>query len=709
MGRLDSDERHRYGQHYTPETVARLLAAFAIRSADDLVFDPSCGDGRLLEQALKIKRALIIRPDRSSHAREDSADFGNDQVYGLDRSAEAVELAAGTGARVASVDFFDLAPESEINRSLALPAAFDSIIGNPPYIRQELMGTDQKLNIHTLLNAGKDRRQRHSRFNGSDNECMPNLPYGLGDNSELFIPKFSGRSDIYVYFFAHAARFLKPGGRLVFITSSSWLDVDYGAPLREFMLRNFRIVAVLESAVESFFDQASVNTTISVIEREPHPANRDGNTIRFVQLCAPLDEIIGRDLDSGTGALPRTPEARALDLARYIESAGLEKPLEGLRIRLIEQRSLGERSAVTSHRGGASNTPRVSRWGRYLRADEVFFRIIERGAGLDPLRQMAGVRFGVKSGANEFFYLKQGATRNSPGSQPGELRQLDAIAGVRRGITSGANEFFYLRPAGDRPSNATSALLEVEDASGQRRAIEARYLSPIIFSLKEIAGIFLDERAPMRFFFRCCEPKSALAGSNALSYIEDGERAGYHLRPTCASRSPWYGLARDLIPAPLVFPSKVGERWVVALNNAQVFEDKKLYGVIPHEGVPVELLAALMNSTWARYYTEMTCRQMTGAQAIADIDVAVAGSILLPNPNLIASSLKEDLVSSLRELGSRKIGSLFREVELPDRRNLDSLVLRCIGFVDEPEREEILKRLYDAATQLVRARLSRSV
>lgn len=40
------DDRHRYGQHYTPHEVARLLAAFAVRSTGAKIFDPSCGDGR---------------------------------------------------------------------------------------------------------------------------------------------------------------------------------------------------------------------------------------------------------------------------------------------------------------------------------------------------------------------------------------------------------------------------------------------------------------------------------------------------------------------------------------------------------------------------------------------------------------------------------------------------------------------------------------
>src|SRR5437870_1617491 len=103
------DERHRYGQHYTPQGVAGLLAAFAIRSESDLVFDPSCGDGRLLLQALRLKRELGSKRGMSRNAG---------QVYGADRSKQAIELAAQTGAQVAVADFFDIAPAAALTESI---------------------------------------------------------------------------------------------------------------------------------------------------------------------------------------------------------------------------------------------------------------------------------------------------------------------------------------------------------------------------------------------------------------------------------------------------------------------------------------------------------------------------------------------------------------------------------------------------------------
>jgi hypothetical protein len=208
--------------------------------------------------------------------------------------------------------------------------------------------------------------------------------------------------------------------------------------------------------------------------------------------------------------------------------------------------------------------------------------------------------------------------------------------------------------------------------------------------------------------FNCSLTPIELAGTRALEYIGSGELAGYHRRPTCSNREPWYSVARKMKTAPLIFPSKIGERWLVALNRAGVFEDKKLYGVFPARGVSALLLGALLNSTWARYYAEATCRQMTGAQAIADIDVAVAEQILLPDPRKLSPTIKKRLEAALATLSRRPVYSLFEEIRRADRQRLDLLTFEAIGFRKRSERQMLLSELYAAVTELVRARLSRS-
>ncbi len=335
-------------------------------------------------------------------------------------------------------------------------------------------------------------------------------------------------------------------------------------------------------------------------------------------------------------------------------------------------------------------------WGRFLRADDIFFRVLERGgARLQPLSDLARVRFGVKTGANDFFYVDRRSTDNgSMAKATGNLRALNEVASVRRGLTTGANDFFYLtQPPSPIPHPPFS--------------IESQHLSPVVFSLKEIPGITLERAPAKKLFFNCSASKDQLIGTGALRYIEEGERAGFHLRPTCASRDPWYAVARGIKPAPLIFPSKIGERWLVALNRSGVFEDKKLYGIFPANGVSELTLAALLNSTWSRYYTEVTCRQMTGAQAIADIDVAVAEQIRIPDPRELSPRIRRELESVLKDIACRPVLSVFDEIVRADRRRLDALFLEAMGFNERLEREEALNQLYEAVSALVRARLTK--
>ncbi|HYP25989.1 MAG TPA: N-6 DNA methylase [Blastocatellia bacterium] len=658
------DERHRYGQHYTPVGVARLLAAFAVRSGSDLVFDPACGDGRLLRAALEAKKQR--EPQRSIEA------LGG-EVYGLDRSARAARRAASTGARALRADFFNVEPGASLDGSGGLPALFDAIIGNPPYIRQEVMGS-------------RDKRRIEARL-ARDSLSHPHV----------FWPRWSGRSDIYVYFFAHSTAFLKEGARLVFLSASSWLDAGYGAALREFLLRNFRVNSIIESTAESFFARASVNTTISVLERESDPGARDSNAVRFVRLNSPLTDILERAEGEargrgGAGACP------ALTFARSIESARASSAFDTHRIRVVRQ---GELMAEQ----GAG-------WGRYLRADDVFFRVLERGGDrLRSLSDLASVRFGVKTGANDFFYVTgeeapgRGRGRGTP---EGPMKPLRDVARVRRGLTTGANEFFYLKAIEDGTAAGPPREISVEDRAGARRKIESKFLAPVIFSLKDISGIYVGRSEARKLFFNCAAPREELKGTRALDYILEGERAGYNLRPTCSAREQWYAVARGMKPAPLIFPSKIGERWVVAVNRARAFEDKKLYGVFPRGRVGLRVLAALLNSTWARYYSEVTCRQMTGAQAIADIDVNVAEQIKLPDPRGLPAPFRKRLLAAFGEIARRPVLSIFEEVGRADRRRLDDLTLFALGFDDPAERRAALEEMYAAVAKLVRDRLDKA-
>lgn len=86
---------------------------------------------------------------------------------------------------------------------------FDAIIGNPPYVRQELIS-------------------------------------GLKRYLKMSFRAFSGTADLYVYFFELGLRLLKPGGRLSMIVTNKWMRAAYGEGLRSTLAS--------ESCVEEIVD-----------------------------------------------------------------------------------------------------------------------------------------------------------------------------------------------------------------------------------------------------------------------------------------------------------------------------------------------------------------------------------------------------------------------------------------------------------------------
>jgi hypothetical protein len=605
-------EQRRLGQFFTTDAVADLILKFCLRDPNDRVLDPSCGDGVFLRRAYERKRLLNRR---LSHDELVS------KIWGVELAELTAQVARNTLAanapsanqsspNVLQADFFELDARD------GFPSDFDAIVGNPPYTRQEGI-----TNIAPGVAVYKDK-------------LINNALYFHGKK----LADLSRRAGLHAYFFVHGTKFLRPRGRFGFIVANSWLDVEYGRGLQEFFLRNYRIVAIMESKVERWFEQADVNTCIVILERCDDEQERNENLVSFALLKKPLTHFI----PSGIDDLRRT----ILDHTDFYEN-------DELRIYPKKQGEL-----------------LCDGWGKYIRAPKVFFSIVERNRDL--------------------------------------LVQLQSVAEVRFGIKTGANAFFYLRP---------------EEA--ERLRIEKEFLQPVIFSLKEVKGYRLDRSRLTNRMIVCHKRKTELENTHVLAHIKRGEQARYHERPTCASRGAdsWYMLANGWPYAPLIFPAKIGQRMPVFLND-EVYEDKKLYGITPFERADTKLLAALLNSTLSRFFVEFSARQLTGAQAIADIDVTVVESLSIINPEKITASQRENLIAAFERLADTKAESLFTEIAAtPDevsfenvkseRRALDSIVMSDIlRLTDEEQIDvyrtviDVIKSRLDKAASLTRATTS---
>ncbi|MEJ5351868.1 MAG: N-6 DNA methylase [Melioribacteraceae bacterium] len=644
---IPGEERHILGQYFTNSDVVDLILNFCLHHENDKIIDPSCGAGTFLVRAYQHKKILNQRLEHEkiletlwgvdiakfpAHlatinlAINDLASDKNypniihDDFFNLKAGSEGFDLEKWRNSKAKTLTLHD--------RDIIYPRWFDAIVGNPPYTRQEEIpdiGTEKEKIIESALSNGNNK-----------------------------IADISKRAGIHAYFFVHGTKFLREGGYFGFIVSNSWLDVEYGKGLQEFFLKNYKIISIIESKVERWFEDADVNTCIVILQKCNNEKERNENIVRFVYLKKPLRNFIPPANDMWEKQIERI---NAIDkLKRTILAHNHFYENDELRIFPITQRELWKEGYDKEEKKFVG-----AKWGKYIRAPEILFKILKKGKDkFAPLKNFANIRFGIKTGANEFFYLT--------------------------------------------------------DEKIKQRGIEKKFLQPVIFSLKEIKGYKIDKEALKYKVIICDKPKEKLTGTNLLKYINWGEKQNYHKRPTCASRSPqpWYSLGTGWEYAPLIFPAKVGERMPVFLNE-NVFEDKKLYGIIPKKPNEKLLLAALLNSTLTRFFIEFTCRQLTGSQAIADIDVIVVQNLLIPNPKVLSTKVKKNLIEKFNNLCKSYAESIFVEIAPNpeditldkikiERRELDKIIMEEILGLSDNEQLEV----YCAVVDLVKSRIEKA-
>lgn len=120
---------------------------------------------------------------------------------------------------------------------LPLDGAFSHVVGNPPYVRQEL--------IPEALLAEYRARYR----------------------------TLYDRADLYVPFFERSLGQLAPGGRLGFICTDRWTKNKYGGPLRELVANRFALTHYVDLLnADAFTTEVMTYPAITVIERPARPS-----------------------------------------------------------------------------------------------------------------------------------------------------------------------------------------------------------------------------------------------------------------------------------------------------------------------------------------------------------------------------------------------------------------------------------------------------
>jgi methylase of polypeptide subunit release factors len=714
---IGPEERHRYGQHFTGDDVVDLINAFCIRGANATVIDPACGSGSFLVRAYYRKKSL--RP-RKSHVDLLSELFGCDislypaHLATLNLAAREINEEANY-PRIARRNFLHFDPTREFCSlptgpgGAAVPIrlpALDAAVANPPYVRQEKV----------------DKKDKESAKRAIQ-EAWPDL-------------RISGRSDLHCYFWPLSARLLKDTGYFGFLTSSSWLDVEYGFPLQGWALRHFRLLAVMESNAEPWFPDARVKTCVTIMQRCDDEAQRNNTLVKFVQFKKPLADIIG--IAPGDREVERQEAVQ--QLRRKIEETDRTSTDEDMRIIVKPQSELwdagvragqilGSAPLLTSvdDEDGEDDEPEdeingthvenlptgpyaAGKWGRFVRAPDFYFDIMRQfGSKFVPLGELVKVRRGITSGCDAFF-MPRNITEES-------LARFLSADEFRK-------EFGVARSAVSR-----GELSIVKAGDGSVHCIESNFLAPEIHSLMNIDRPVVQASEIDRVVILVGDPLSALDGTRIAKYLRYGESHTFASkkskavpvpkRSTCVARDPWYDLTKLVDPGFALWPKSQQYRHIAPTNPERLIANCNLYDVaapdLPQQ--EQDALAAILNSTLVGFIKTFYGR-FAGTEGNLKTEVVDVDLLEVPDPRGLSEEIRSRLNSAFRKMQARTVGRLVEEqlmdchsperarriaegpvvlsIELgqPDRRALDEAVFEALGVTEQSRRAELVERLH---------------
>ncbi|UCE14779.1 MAG: N-6 DNA methylase [Candidatus Heimdallarchaeota archaeon] len=490
------------------------------------ILDPACGSGTFL---ISIARLLSKLTNSSLTTKREN--FPIVELHGIDPDKLAVLVTRlrlfffkmQEQLKITSVDITErkkTAIQMDIEKIInsdfltyEFQDRFDIICGNPPWVRHEDILPIHKKKLQTRFDA---------RFGKSS---------------------FDQKSDLYIYFCIISIFLLKNNGVLAFLTSNAWLEVRYGRTLQKFLLdpsNEIGIFEIIYSRGSRLWHNLGINSIILIAEKS---ANR-GKPMQqgvFTEVYVNYSQLSFNSLRKGL--IPRkNHEDRCY------------------RTELVKRAQLCE-----THKW-AGNFLRTSRNER-----KILTKINTTGVSLSSL---ADIRFGIKTGANEFFHLQH-----------------------------------------SEKEKRIEELVYIENQLGYKGLIERRYLVPLIKSPTEVNGYYVpDTYLPNSLLFYCLDSPSQLEGTEAWKYITWAERTpvtikqgrksgttvrGVSLIRSVQNRENWYSLTRYPTPT-ILWTKSYHDRPGCIYNKAHVMPDQRFYGISVDEKY-VPLILTYLNSSliWA--------------------------------------------------------------------------------------------------------------
>jgi len=497
--------------------------------------------------------------------------------------------------------------------------------------------------------------------------------------------KVGRRCDLYLYFFFKGFELLNSKGSMVFISSNSWLDVDYGKYLQEALLTKAELLYVIDNSAKRSFEESEINTVISAIRKRSRSDEILSGETSFVVFSKPFENVI-KPTNMKKALLRSNVDFRTIHVGNEpLNISSQENP----RVLTVSRKSLWKLG------GGDIKEPLVKvnldeskrsfilsgnysgdKWGKFLRGPDILFRFLSNDK-LVFLRKVADVEFGAHTHLDEFFML--------------------------------------------------------DKQKAQKLKIEKKYLQKIIRGISSISKPILDPKDLDQYLFVCRVTKKELrkkGHTQALKYINWGEKQTAKIRqqrkkkiryPEVSgvkkNQPGWWSLGEKDSRAVKVFFLYAWSTYLRCPYSIKPIPvNATFHRVSPHKSYDPELIAALLNCSTTFLQVYSFGRWNLGLGVVKFEKKDLKEHFRIPDPNCIPDETRKDLIQTFRELGKRNWKSIFDElgatsISKIDLKNVnqDRLTLDKIVFCDILGHDEKdLLALYRAIIRYAKQRIEKA-
>lgn len=619
---VPKEEKQKFGQYFTPETLANLVAFPVVRTNADVLMDPTSGTGTFLNSFYKILQYHGLR----NHSDILNHIWGNDishfpAILSVINLYKQDVTQTDNFPRIIRDDFFNLNVGRKVDfpnphnhkekEHLSIPT-FDGIASNFPFIQQEDIPND-------VLTAFF-----RSEFQTAQQAF-------LRDDSF----KINERSDYFTYCVYNSIRFLKEDGMLSAVTSNAWLGKEYGVQFKRFLLDNFHIKYVVRSNAEHWFTDSQVSTVYLVLER-----GHLEDATRFVTINFKFKEYFSQQ--SITEQLSQI-EDFYYDIDHCSDKNGRLWHQDNIFTDLFHNVSLHTSVAVISKDALRRSLQTKDNWSQFFISANIFGSFSDRLSMLYP-------------------------------------KYVDTFRGER----TGWNPMFIL-----------------DDSEISAYGIEKQYFEPYVKGPGELKTIKFQDRFKKKLFVCSDRPEEVLPGARVwISKFEHAlnKNGTQTISEACSGHKPyWYSLRPK--QAQIVTAINPYDRLFFAYSDTPFTFDQRLAGITVKSGYNATLIAALLNSAITILTIEL--KGTNRSLGALDLNADYLKNLPVLMPDLLDEVQQQEIIRAFSPLTHRKIGSIFDELQMEDRKNFDLTVFVCYG-ISTP----LLDTVYGLIRELVDNRVS---